>query len=270
MRPLAFVLALLIIAGGATGCAAPAATPLPTATLPPATATVDPESLKVTLYYEGNSAQFELISPAGTRVLLDVVEPAFLSSPATAQDALITTTNQDDHFRLDFLQSFPGQQLNRQEGEIKLAEVSIKTIASAQFPTDEFLPKDGTNYIARVDMGGLRIVHFGDIGQTELTPEQLSTLGKVDIAIIQLNNPLSDMSVTNKKAFNLTDQVKPKLVIPTHTNLDAAKYAVEKWKGYAHQGKVTFGPASLPAETSILFLGPLAPSYQAIYKLPDW
>ena len=50
-----------------------------------------------------------------------------------------------------------------------------------------------------VDMAGLRIAHFSDIGQEVLTHEQLKVLGKVDIAITQLSNMWSGMSAENKK-----------------------------------------------------------------------
>jgi len=40
------------------------------------------------LYYEEN-AQVELISPAGSRVLIDVHDPGALSSPPTAKDGLV-------------------------------------------------------------------------------------------------------------------------------------------------------------------------------------
>jgi hypothetical protein len=265
------ILVVLLGVSLLVGCAQTATpTTLPTSVPLPATATSTPESPKVTLYFEGSAAQFELISPKGERVLMDVYDPSLLSSPATEKDVLLTTNSQDDHFNINYAKSFPGQQLSIQEGEITLQDVSIKAIASAQFPSGEFKPKDGTNYIIIVDIGGLRIVHFGDIGQNELTHEQLEVLGEVDIAITQLNNPLSDMNITNMKGFNLMDQVKPKLIIPTHTDLATLKYAVEKWKGYVHEGELTIGKADLLPETGILFLGRMAPAYRTMFNLPDW
>ncbi|NQT56646.1 MAG: hypothetical protein HQ551_10500 [Desulfobacteraceae bacterium] len=73
------------------------------------------DSLK--LYYE-ESAQIELIGPEGSRVLIDVNDPSALSGPPTAQDVLLTTHNHGDHRRLDFINSFPGKQLDVKTGEI--------------------------------------------------------------------------------------------------------------------------------------------------------
>ena len=208
------------------------------------------------LYYEEN-AQVELISPAGSRVLIDVHDPGALSSPPTAKDVLLTTHNHGDHRRLDFVSSFPGQRLDVKIGEIKMEDVMIRGIASAHYEGAEFRSEGGSNYIFIVDMGGLRIAHFGDIGQDELTPEQLTALGKVDIAITQLSNQFSGMNAANKKGFNLMDQVKPRLIIPTHIfEPSCAKIAVDKWTGYnSYRKALSLSPDNLPEETTIVFMG---------------
>ena len=155
------------------------------------------EGGQITLYYEEN-AQFELIGPQGTRVLIDVFNPLALSSPVTDKDILLTTHGHNDHFKADFADSFPGQQLRMQEGESNLSDVSIRGIASSHSPAREIKPGLG-NYIFIVDMGGLRIAHFGDIGQEQLTQEQLDALGEVDIAVTQLVNSYSQMNMRNRK-----------------------------------------------------------------------
>jgi hypothetical protein len=246
----------------------PSPTPLPTTappTLPPAATPTRPA---VTIYYEDN-AQVELLSPQGTRVLIDVYKPTALSNPATQNDVLLTTHKHQDHVNASFYTSFPGQQLMTKAGEIKLPDVAIQGIASAHNAADELKPEGGTNYIYVVDMGGLRLVHFGDIGQEALTPEQLKALGKVDIAITQLANSYSAMDATNKKGFRLMEQVQPRLIIPTHNSLDAAKYAVTQWQGwYWDQPAVTISRANLSDKTQILFMGSTAATYGQNLNLP--
>ena len=184
------------------------------------------------IYYEQN-AQVELINSGGSRVLIDVHDPKALSTPPTVNDVLLTTHNHGDHRRLDFVKSFPGKQIDVKTGELKFKGITIRGIASAHNEGDDFREKNGTNYIFIVDIAGLRVAHFGDIGQKVLTPEQLKILGKVDIAITQLANHYSDMTAVNKKGFNLMDQIKPKIIIPTHISEPCcAKIAAEKWIGY--------------------------------------
>ena len=142
-------------------------------------------------------------------------------------------------------------------GEIKLKDVTIRGIASAHNEGYEFRDEGGSNYIFIVDMAGVRIAHFGDIGQEALTPEQLKVLGKVDIAITQLANSYSDMTAANKKGFKLMDQVQPKLIIPTHI-LDptCAEIAADKWIGYESYKKyLSLSTDKLPEATTIIFMG---------------
>ncbi len=208
------------------------------------------------LYYE-NTAQVELISPESSRVLIDVFDPGALSSPPTSKDVLLTTHNHGDHRRLDFVKSFPGKQLDVKTGAIKLKDVTIRGIASAHNEGGEFKDEGGSNYIFIVDMAGLRVAHFGDIGQKALTPNQLKILGKVDIAITQLANMYSDMTAQNKKGFNLMDQLKPKLIIPTHIlDPSCATIAAEKWAAYnSYKKHLIFSIDNMPAETTIIFMG---------------
>jgi len=229
------------------------------------------DATSVTLYYE-EAAQVELISPHGTRVLIDVFDPDAVGSPPTENDILLTTHGHVDHYHQDFVDSFPGQQICIQEGEIDLPDVTIRGIASAHSAAREIKPGLG-NYIFIVDMGGLRIAHFGDIGQEYLTEEQLEALGEVDIAITQLENSNSHMNMRNKKGFNLMAQAKPKLIIPTHGRFDmeVVEYAMELWDVLATDANpVTIDRSDLSDETKLLLWGEVAPSFQTIYDLPGW
>jgi len=264
---------VFIIVGMLSACTAPTATPTVTP-LPAPTETVTPESAPgVTLYYQGN-AQFELVSPAGVHVWFDAIDTGQFTAQPTANDVLLTTHSHTDHYDAKLAESFPGQKIIFQEGEINVSDVKVRSIVSAHNSYDSLTPTDkGTNYIMIVDIGGLRIAHFGDIGQDALTDEQLQALGDVDIAITQFDNSYSDMNMTNKKGFNLMDQLKPKLIIPTaHVSQPTIAFAVEKWKGYVRTdtGGLVITKYDIPAERSILIFGPLAYAYQSMFKLPSW
>ncbi|MBN1410961.1 MAG: MBL fold metallo-hydrolase [Spirochaetales bacterium] len=227
----------------------------------------------VKLCYEEN-AQFELTSPEGTRVLIDVYDPALLSRPATEKDVLLTTHSHTDHYNNNFVESFKGTKIMMREAELTLPDVRIRSIASAHNANLPLLPEGGSNYIFVIDMGGLRIVHFGDIGQDALNPQQLEIIGKVDIAISQLANNFSSMSFYNKKGFNLMDQVKPRLLLPTHIDLNSAMFANEKYSCTCSDAPaVIVNEARLDKdlkkdkETSCLFLGKRAPDFKALMNL---
>ena len=73
-----------------------------------------------------------------------------------------------------------------------------------------------TNTIFVVETAGLRIAHFGDLGQTEFTAEQLAALGRIDVAFMQFENSYSELSAAEGRAFRLMDKIGPKLIVPTH------------------------------------------------------
>ena len=105
-------------------------------------------------------------------------------------------------------------------------------------------------------LAGLRLAHFGDIGQDALTEGQLAALGTVDIAITQFSNSYSSMSADNMKGFNLIDQFKPRLLIPTHSDKATIEIAAGKWKGYFSESRaLTLSAASIPGCATRLISG---------------
>ena len=262
------ILSLLLAGCGPGQALVPTSTPIPTAAEPtPVPPTATPLPSGVTLYYD-EVAQVELIAPGGTRVLIDVLNPSRLSSPPTEKDILLTTHTHDDHLYPGLEKTFPGQQLFVKAGEIQLPEVTLRGIPAAHSDGDPLLPEGGSDYIFIVDMGGLRIAHFGDIGQLALTEEQMKALGQVDVAITQFENSFSQMDLVNKKGFALMQQLQPRLILQTHSSLAAMRYAASLWPLlYSDQPYVALAADSLPQKTSLLLMGRLARSN--IKKLPD-
>lgn len=242
--------------------------PLAACAEPAASAT--PAVKGVTLTY-GDNAQVELVTATGRHIYIDVYNADSLTKPPSADDILLTTHLHGDHYYRAFVDGFPGRQLFTSEGKIELTDVTVTGLASAHNSGDEIKAVGSTNYIYIIEAGGLRIVHFGDIGQDVLTEGQLAAIGKVDLAITQFANSFSNMSAANLKGFNLMDQVKPHLILPTHSDSASIKIAAGRWPGYySETPTVTLSPADLPGETSLLILGMLAAPYGKIYNLTPW
>lgn len=245
----------------------PSKSPTATKTITP---TDEPDLSWILLYYE-DYAQVEIIDPSGLRILIDVANPDAISQPPTANDILLTTHHHFDHYLETFANSFPGQQLNREAGVIELPHGSITSIPSAHNSSDRLKDKGGTNYIFLIELGSLRIAHFGDIGQDQLTSEQLKTLLPVDIAITQLSNPFSDMNIDNLKGFRLMEQVNPRLIIPTHIDQETIQHASELWPGfYSHQISLRITSQDLSNRTQFLLLGSNARDYEETNQLKEW
>lgn len=226
------------------------------------------DAKNITIYYEGN-AQVELVSPQGIRVLIDVYDPNLLSTSATDKDILLTTHGHSDHVSA-LVNSFTGPSLYIKAGDLKVGDVTIKGIPSSHFEDNTYLPEKGSNYIFIIDMGGMRIAHFGDIGQEALTPEQLAALGTVDIALTQLANNFSVMDIVNLKGFNLMAQLKPKMIIPCHDDIDTAKHAATLWKTYFKDNPLQISAADLKGPTKLVFVGEKKRLLSKIAKAAPW
>ena len=249
----------------ATESAAPAssASPAPTPAFP---------ATGVTIVNEGES-QFELWSPGRQRILVDIADPTLLTSPATAADVLLTTHFHQDHFKQTFLDGFPGKMLTAQQGSLTAGDVKIRSIAASHMPNDAITPVGASDYIFVIDIGGLRVVVFGDLGQDALTAGQMNAIGAVDVAMSQLDNGMSMMSADNRKAIAQMNQVRPRVLIPTHDSVEGAKMAASAWPTATAAGTwVTITRDRLPATLTVLFMGDSAPAFRKILGItsPAW
>jgi L-ascorbate metabolism protein UlaG (beta-lactamase superfamily) len=268
--PFLFSVTVLLASCSSAAGNTPTVPVVPT-TAPTETATTASPS-GITLTY-GDNAQVELVTPTGRHVYIDIWNTSFLTKQPTADDVLLTTHMHPDHYDSAFAGSFPGQQIIMAMGDIRLPDVTVTTIASAHLPTDPISADSATDYIFVIETGGLRIVHFGDIGQEKLTDEQLATIGKVDLAVTQFSNSFSDMNAANRKGFNLMDQVKPRLIIPTHSDKNTIEIAIGLWTGYYSESRtVAIAAERMPGTTAILILGDpgLVSAYAKLYNLKEW
>jgi hypothetical protein len=261
--------AVFLLAACTPAAPAATATPEPTATAEP-TATEKPS---MTLTY-GDNAQVELVTPAGRHIYIDVWNVSLLTKEPSADDVLLTTHMHPDHYFKDFIDSFPGQKITMTTGAIDLPDVKVTAIVSAHLPND---PLDdaakATNFLFVIETGDLRIVHFGDCGQLSFTAEQMAAMGKVDLAVTQFSNSFSMMDATNRTGFNQMDQVKPRLIVPTHYDKATLEIAVGLWPGlYAKTRTVMLNPAAIPEKTSLLLMGAeyTVGPYASLYKLAEW
>ncbi|MBN2386689.1 MAG: MBL fold metallo-hydrolase [Anaerolineales bacterium] len=224
----------------------------------------------VTLIY-GEAAQVELITPEGRHIYIDIHSNIYLTQDPGEDDVLLITHLHQDHYYPSFVNAFPGQTLIAETGTLGLPDVTITAIASAHNTNDPIQDEGATNYIFIIETAGLRIVHFGDLGQEAFTAQQLAAIGAVDVAITQFSNSYSSMDASNLKGFHLMEQVQPLLIIPTHSDSDTIAIGAERWSGYYSETRaIVISANRLPRDTSLLILGNLASSYAALYELEVW
>jgi L-ascorbate metabolism protein UlaG (beta-lactamase superfamily) len=93
-------------------------------------------------------------------------------------------------------------------------DVNVFGVA-ASHSSDPVNEKRPSNIIYVYELDGLRIAHMGDMGQDELTAEQLAKLGQLDVIFTIITNAPAYGSATEKN-IKIIQQLNPKIVIPTH------------------------------------------------------
>jgi hypothetical protein len=72
-----------------------------------------------------------------------------------------------------------------------------------------------TDFIYVYEVDGLRIAHFGDMGEDQLTEKQLKQLGKIDILFTRFSN-VSGFGASTEKTIALLKQIKPSVALALH------------------------------------------------------
>jgi len=234
---------------------------------------------EVNITYDG-SAQVELVSSKGTRVVVDLSMLDKLTTRMTESDILLTTHDHADHRLVNFSTVFKGTAIEMSEGEWSIKDVYIRGIRSESewlnTGSGHAVPTGATgtmdNYIYIIDMDGVRIAHFGDIVQAKFTADQLSKIGKVDVAIMLFDCIWHRIDLQNKIGFHLMQEIRPSIIIPTHFSIAAAEYAKTLWPCYYTESntiQIRKGKR-IPRKTCLLLMGYLNTSYAELIQAAEW
>lgn len=120
----------------------------------------------------------------------------------------------------------------------------------------------GRNSLIRFEVDGISVCHLGDLGQKGLTGRQLAELGRVDILITPVGG---HFVIGAEEASLICDQLRPKVVIPTHFKTDKCFITLEGVDDFLLGGKtvrkldvseVSFRQGELPASMEVIVLKP--------------
>jgi L-ascorbate metabolism protein UlaG (beta-lactamase superfamily) len=167
---------------------------------------------------------FEVISGAGTRVILDPHAIEAYGRIEVEGDLILMSHLHTDHTQLDVVKDFKKVEqhnaLKASKGgrlddfvpiNAKFKDVKFRDVASFHDSTGGLTR--GRNGIWIIEMDGLHIVHLGDLGQI-LTEEQVKEIGPVDVLMIPVGGVYT---INGTDAKEVIKQLKPKrYVIPMH------------------------------------------------------
>jgi L-ascorbate metabolism protein UlaG (beta-lactamase superfamily) len=180
---------------------------------------------KVTIRWHGQSF-FEVISTAGTRVVLDPHLIEAYGRPMPSADLILMTHFHTDHVQVEAVANHAkAKKINalkevRDEGRVsqewnvldeKFKDVHIESVGT--YHDDMAGMQRGKNGVFILTVDGLRIVHLGDLGH-RLNREQLRKIGTPDVLMVPVGGVYTLNGVDAQK---VVAQLKPKrYIIPMH------------------------------------------------------
>ncbi|MEA2696498.1 MAG: hypothetical protein QOI66_769 [Myxococcales bacterium] len=167
---------------------------------------------------------FVLETTAGTRVVMDPIPKGLgYDLPGGLKADVVTISHEHpDHNNVGLLVNKPrilrgltSDKKGWTKIDQKVKEVTIRSVGV--YHDDAMGAERGLNTVFVFELGGLRIVHLGDLGHL-LTDEQLSAIGSVDVLLIPVGGVFT---IDGRQATRVVDQLRPRLtVIPMHYKTD--------------------------------------------------
>jgi len=156
------------------------------------------------------------------KIVLDPFDPSIgLKLPSLEADIVAITHDHEDHNNVKGVKGDAFVISNPGEYEIK--DVFVKGISS--FHDDSQGKERGMNTIYVIETEGIRICHLGDIGQAELSSEQVEQIGNIDLLLVPVGGVYT---IGAKSAAKIVHQIEPRMVIPMHYLLPKLKFKLEK------------------------------------------
>ena len=156
-----------------------------------------------------------------TRLVIDPFsEEIGLRLPKLEADILLVTHCHSDHNNVKAVSGSPF--LVNGPGEYEIKKVFIQGISA--FHDASQGRERGENTIYTIDTEGLRLCHLGDLGQKELTGEQLEKIGEIDILMIPVGGIYT---ISAKEALKVMSQIEPRITIPMHYQIPKLKVKLE-------------------------------------------
>ena len=178
----------------------------------------------MTIIWHGQSL-FEITTSRGKNNQVNIVIDPFsqevgLRLPKLEPNIVLSTHEHYDH---NNVKAVGGNYfLIEGPGEYEIREIFIQGIPA--FHDDLQGKERGKTTIFTIEAEELRLCHLGDLGQKELTPDQLEKIGEIDILMIPVGG---NYTISGKEAVKIMSQIEPKIIIPMHYALPKLKVKLE-------------------------------------------
>lgn len=176
------------------------------------------------IIWHGQSC-FQITSSQGKNNHINIVIDPFgdeigLRLPKLEADILLVSHQHSDHNNVKAVSGNPV--LVTGPGEYEIKEASIQGIES--FHDNSQGKERGSNTIYIIETEDIRVCHLGDLGQKELTSEQVEKIGEVDVLLIPVGGIYT---ISAKEALKIMSQLEPKITIPMHYQIPKLKIKLD-------------------------------------------
>jgi L-ascorbate metabolism protein UlaG (beta-lactamase superfamily) len=216
--------------------------------------TKEENTMELKIQWFGHSC-FLITSTDGKRVLTDPFNASVgYPVPSVETEVVLVSHSHGDHNNTAAAKGNP--QIVRTEGESSAAGMSFLGVSS--FHDNSGGSQRGKNIIFVWEMDSVRLAHLGDLGQQELTADQVAEIGKVDLIFIPVGG---NYTIDAKQATKVMEQLSPKLVFPMHYKTDVANLPIASVDGFLagkdnveKVGKNSVVVEELPEKTKVVVL----------------
>lgn len=154
------------------------------------------------------------------RVLIDPFDKKIgLKEPRLNDTIILVTHEHHDHNNVE---GAGNAFVIRGPGEYEKSGVQIVGISSFHDNTQG--SDRGLNTIYVIKFDEITLCHLGDLGQHELTSEQIEMIGNVDILLIPVGGVYT---IDGKQAAGIVKQIEPKIIIPMHYKISGLTVDLE-------------------------------------------
>ena len=176
------------------------------------------------IFWRGQSC-FQMVSSSAkngqVKIIIDPYsEEIGLKFPKSDADIVLSTHNHYDHNNIKAVSGNPF--IIDGPGEYEVKGVFVQGIHS--WHDEKQGSERGANTIYTIEVEDLKLCHLGDLGQTELTSEQLEKIGDVDVLMIPVGG---FYTIDAKGALKILSQIEPKIIIPMHYALPKLKVKLD-------------------------------------------
>lgn len=171
----------------------------------------------MTITWYGHSC-FKILNSGGQlTIIIDPFKKGLgLNPPRSAADIVLVTHNHPNHNNIQTIAGQPFVINSPGEYEIK----GVKIIGLSGFHDNKLGQEKGKNTIYLIEIDKIQLCHLGDLGQENLTDEQIEAIGSVDVLMLPVGG--AD-ALGAKEALKVSEQLEPKIIIPMHYKLPGLK-----------------------------------------------